>query len=123
MQIPDKLIQTGVALNDRFFDLKGLAVYSCMGVSSLRYHIKENGLPCYSVRGERGQVSKILVKLSEFDRWMERWRDGGIDINQIVDDVLQDLQSDKQSVSHRPQNGSRTRTVRKQSQLGAVEAH
>lgn len=104
MQLPDGLIKTGIALEDRFFDLKGLSIYSSFGVSSLRYHIRENGLPHYSVRGEGGQVSKILVKLSEFDQWMSRWKDRGIDIDQIVAGVMQDLKSDSQSEGQRLQS-------------------
>lgn len=102
MQIPDSLIKTGIALEDRFFDLKGLSVYSSFGVSSLRYHIRANGLPHYLVRGEGGQVSKVLVKRSEFDRWMERWREG-INIEAIADEIIQSLKSDGQSGGHRRQ--------------------
>jgi hypothetical protein len=95
MQLPDQLIRTGIALEDRFFDLKGLSLYSSMGVSSLRHHIRENGLPHYAVRGEKGQASKILVKRSEFDKWMaHKWRD---DINRIADEVLRELKTDRQS--------------------------
>jgi len=100
MQLPDTLIKTGIALDDRFFDPKGLSVYSSLGLSSLRYHIKANGLPCYSVRNNKGQVTKVLVKRSEFDAWMTRkWK---LDIEEIANQVLRDFQSDGQSDSHRP---------------------
>lgn len=111
MQIPERLIKTGIALEDRFFDLRGLSVYSSFGVSSLRYHIRANGLPHYSVRGEAGQVSKVLVKKSEFDKWMDRWRDE-LNINAIADEVIRELKSDGQSEGHRLRTKSRSRTKR-----------
>jgi hypothetical protein len=89
MQIPDSIIKTGVLFEDQFFDLKGLSVYSSLGLSSLRYHIREDGLPCYFIRNHKGVVTKTLVKRSEFDRWMtERWRDN---LNSIVDDVMKKM--------------------------------
>jgi hypothetical protein len=95
MQLPDGLIKTGIALEDKFFDLKGLSVYSSLGLSSLRYHIRENGLPHYSVRNDKGQVTKLLVKRSEFDKWMaHKWRD---DIDRIADEVLREFKTDRQS--------------------------
>nr|BDD47294.1 hypothetical protein 13 [Desulfobacteraceae bacterium] len=86
MLIPDEIGRTGIALEDQFFDLKGLAAYSSMGVSSLRYHIREHGLPTYCIRNEKGQVTKTLVKRSEFDSWMKRrWQQ---DIESVADEVL-----------------------------------
>jgi hypothetical protein len=89
VQIPDSIIKAGITLEDQFFDLKGLSVYSSLGISSLRYHIRENALPCYSIRNDKGQVTKTLIKRSEFDRWMQKsWRD---DLNNIVDDVMKEF--------------------------------
>ena len=83
--IPDK-IATAVALVDEYFDLKGLARYSSMSVSSLRHHIRENGLPVYCIRNQERRVTKLLVKRSEFDRWMQqRWR---ADLDEIVNSVM-----------------------------------
>jgi len=87
VQLPDKIVR--IALKDQFFDLKGLSVYSSLGISSLRYHIKENGLPVFSIRNDKGLVTKVLVKRSEFDKWMQqKWRDN---INSIVDEVMQEV--------------------------------
>jgi len=89
MQLPDSIVKTGIALKDQFFDLKGLSVYSSLGLSSLRYHIRENGLPCYCIRNDAGKITKMLIKRSEFDAWMRhRWRDN---LNSIVDEVLLEL--------------------------------
>ncbi len=111
MQLPDGIIKTGIALADRFFDLKGLSVYSSLGVSSLRHHIKNNGLPCYSVRNDRGQVTKVLVKRSEFDAWMaRRWK---LNIEELADEIIQGFKLDSQSKGHRPQGLSHKRKAGK----------
>lgn len=88
MQLPNEHIE--IAFKDQYFDLKGLSVYSSLGVSSLRTHIKENGLPCYPVKNDQGKVTKILVKRSEFDLWMDRWKQ---DIRDIVDEVMESLKT------------------------------
>lgn len=89
MQIPNEIARSGIALEDQFFDLRGLATYSSLGISSLRYHIKEHGLPVYQIRNEKGQVTKTLVKRSEFDAWMERrWRQN---IEGIADEMIAGL--------------------------------
>jgi len=74
MQIPDNLIRTGISLTDRFFDLPGLSAYSGQSVSSLRYHIKENGLPAYSIPGKSNRNGKLLIKQSEYDKWLQHYK-------------------------------------------------
>ena len=74
MQIPNSLIKAGRALDDRYFDLPGLAIYSGLSVSSLRYHIKENGLPAYSIPGKNDHSGKLLVKQSEYDKWLKSYK-------------------------------------------------
>ena len=53
-----------------FLDLRGLAAYSSLGVSTLRGYMKarRRPLPHYRMRG------KVMVKRDEFDRWMLQWR-------------------------------------------------
>ena len=88
MLIPNKIAKT-IAFEDQFFDLKGLSAYSSLGISSLRHHIRENALPVYCIRNGKGQVTKTLIKRSEFDRWMQlRWR---ADLDAIADEVLAEL--------------------------------
>jgi hypothetical protein len=92
LQIPNSIARKAIILEDQFFDLNGLAAYSSLGKSSLRYHIRENGLPCYSIRNDDGKVSKLLIKRSEFDRWMQqRWRD---DLDDIANEVLREYRND-----------------------------
>ena len=69
-----------------WLDLKTLAKYSCRSVESLRATLSHPTAPLeyfQEVQGEflsrkRGQRpasgSKIYVKRSDFDTWMERWR-------------------------------------------------
>jgi hypothetical protein len=97
MEIPDEIAE--IALKDQYFDLKGLSKYSSLGVTLLRYHIKVNGLPKFNVRNAKGKVGKVLVKRSEFDKWMERrWRQ---DLDAIADEVVESVKSDTQTEGQR----------------------
>ncbi len=73
MIIPDDI--AALALNEQYFDLRGLSVYSSMGISTLRYHIRENDLPAFKIPGKKDRTGKVLVKRSEFDGWIERFRE------------------------------------------------
>jgi hypothetical protein len=89
VQIPNEIIEE-IAVNDKFFDLAGLKVYSSLGLSTLRSFIKKNGLPHYAIKNNKGAVTKILVKKSEFDYWMvQQFK---TDINAIADEVIRQLQ-------------------------------
>ncbi len=88
MQLPTE-IKTEIAVNDKFFDLRGLVEYSSLGLSTLRSLIKNNGLPHYAIRNEKGAISKILVKKSEFDSHMTK--NFKMNIDAIADEVLRDL--------------------------------
>ncbi len=71
---------------DRLLDLKGLSEHSSLGVPTLRDYLRSGGLPYFKLRG------KILVRLSEFDQWLESFRvDTKQKLNNLVDDVLTDL--------------------------------
>jgi hypothetical protein len=86
-------VETGFALKDEFFDLRGLCAYSKLGLSTLRGFIRDHGLPAYSIRNDKGVVTKILVKRSEFDIWMlKTWQQ---DLEALVDDVMDSLRGDQ----------------------------
>jgi hypothetical protein len=71
---------------DRLLDLKGLSEHSSLGVPTLRDYLRSGGLPYFKLKG------KILVRLSEFDQWLESFRvDTKQELNNLVDDVLTDL--------------------------------
>ena len=86
MLIPDDIAESEVTLKDRMFDLKGLSVYSTLGVSTLREHIRKDSLPCFKIGG------KILIKLSEFNQWLEHYRlHKDRDISDLVDSVVKGI--------------------------------
>jgi len=71
---------------DRLLDLKGLSEHSSLGVPTLRDYLRSGGLPHYKLKG------KILVRLAEFNNWLESYRvDTKPKLNNLVDDVLADL--------------------------------
>ena len=83
MIIPDEIAEP-IAFNDQYFDLRGLSAYSAIAVGTIRDHIKARGLPHFKLAG------KILVKRSEFDTWVEKFRLTK-NLNHIVDDVMDSL--------------------------------
>jgi len=86
MILPDNITGITVTLQDGYFDLKGLAAYSTLAVPTLRDHIRSGKLPCFKVKG------KILIKKSEFDKWIEDYRmDKKRDLNAIVNDVVKSI--------------------------------
>ncbi len=86
MILPDSIAEITVNLQEGYFDLKGLAVYSTLGVSTLRDYIRTDKLPAFKIKG------KVLVKKSEFDMWLEDYRmKKKRDINQIADDVVKSI--------------------------------
>lgn len=86
MILPDDITETTIILKDQYMDLKGLAVYSDLAVSTLRDHIRSGKLPCFKVKG------KVLVKRSEFDIWMEGHRlNKKGDLNRIVNEAIKSI--------------------------------
>jgi hypothetical protein len=73
--------------SDKYLDLKALAEYSSISVSALRGYINDSSDPIPSFILKR----KILIKKSEFDRWMDRHRTDTGKIDRIVDEVLHDF--------------------------------
>jgi len=84
--LPDNIAETGITLRDQYFDLRGLSVYSALGVSTLRDYIRAGKLPAFKVKG------KVLIRKSEFDRWMEAQRiNKKADIAKIANEALNSL--------------------------------
>ena len=82
MILPDTIAETTtITLKDQFLDLKGLSMYSALGVSTLREYIRRGKLPAFKLKG------KILIKRSEFDRYMEDYR---ININKDIDRIARE---------------------------------
>ena len=95
MRLPDDLILKEAVLKDQYFDLQGLSEYSSIGVTTLRDYIRVDGLPCFRVKG------KILVRKSEFDKWMENFRmNGNMSIEKIADEVIGSLSRRSEGIKH-----------------------
>jgi len=74
---------------DPFLSLRTLASYSCVSVRKLREYLHDpvHPLPHYRVG------SKIVVRRSEFDRWMQQFRRRGeADVERVVSEVLRDIE-------------------------------
>lgn len=89
-QVPGLLAERVVVSTplDPFLPLKALAAYSGLSVRILRAYLgdPERPLPCYRVGG------KILVRRSEFDSWIARYRQvGRQDVDRLVADALKGL--------------------------------
>jgi len=67
---------------DRLLDLRGLSEYSSLGVPTLRDYLRSGGLPHFRLKG------KILVRVSEFDGWLESFR---VDAKQKLDGLVNDV--------------------------------
>jgi hypothetical protein len=71
---------------DKYFDLRGLAEYSSLAVPTLRDYLRGlDPIPHYKLKG------KVLVKQSEFDRWLENFRVDASKLEKVVVDVLNSL--------------------------------
>jgi hypothetical protein len=60
------------ALDDRYFDLPGLAAYSGLSVRTLRRHMADptHPLPTHHVRTAGKDRGKVLVRKAAFDAWV-----------------------------------------------------
>jgi len=77
------------ALQSEWLDLRRLVRYACVSERTLRMWIRRpnNPLPAKQV----GQ-GKILVKRTEFDRWLQAQPvESAINLNEIVDDVMKEI--------------------------------
>jgi excisionase family DNA binding protein len=73
---------------DPYLSLRALSDYSGLSVRTLRAYLDDprNPLPCYRPGG------KVLVRRSEFDEWIARFRRRGrSDLDEIVTDALRGL--------------------------------
>ena len=59
-----------------------------MGVSTLRDYMRVGGLPHFKLKG------KILIKRSEFDQWIEKFRTNNKEnINKIVSEIMESMKN------------------------------
>ncbi|HET8579921.1 MAG TPA: helix-turn-helix domain-containing protein [Nitrospiraceae bacterium] len=72
---------------DPYLSLKALSAHSGLSVRTLRKALTEtvHPLPHYRLSG------KILVRRSEFDRWMAQFRQEGAELDQIVSQIAKEV--------------------------------
>lgn len=82
--IDNILVQTDL---DPYLSLKALSAYSGLSVRTLRKALRDpiHPLSHYRVGG------KILVRRSEFDRWVGQFRQEGADLDQIVSEIAKEV--------------------------------
>lgn len=76
---------------DPYLSLKALSGYSGLSLRTLRDRLKDptHPLPCYQIGGPG---SKIVVRRSEYDAWVARYRRvGDPDLDRVVADVVRDI--------------------------------
>ncbi len=69
---------------EQYLDLKGLSEYSSIPVRTLREYLSDVDNPIPAFRLQR----KILVRVGEFDRWMEGYRLDNTKLDRMVDELL-----------------------------------
>ena len=75
---------------DTYLSLRALAIYSGLSVRTLRKALADSVHPLPHYRPGGG---KVLVRRSEFDRWMSRCRREGQDLDRMVSEALGGLKS------------------------------
>ena len=79
-------------LDDEYLSIKDLSAYSKLGDSTIRYHIRNSGLPCFQIPGKKEKAGKILIRREEFDQWMEQYRINiSIDLEAIANEMVESL--------------------------------
>ena len=75
-----------------YLSLKGLSAYSGMSVRRLRDACTDpvHSLPHFRVGG-----GKILVRRSEFDVWMSKFRREAPDLDTLASDILKEMVRDE----------------------------
>ena len=73
--------------DDRYMDVKALSVYCGLSVRTLWDYLgdPDNSIPHFRMR------RKVLVRRSEFDRWMENYRSDGNKLDVLVGELIRDL--------------------------------
>lgn len=89
---------------DAWLTLRALAIYSGLSTRTLRAFLTDADHPLPHIRltrrvvdtktgKERGASGRILVRASEFDKWVEAFRvESGLDVDRLVDEVVADLE-------------------------------
>lgn len=76
-------------ITKEYMNLNSLSAYSDLGKGTLRDYIRSGSLPAYKIKG------LILVKKTEFDRWISGFLYQKEAIESIADEALKSLKSER----------------------------
>jgi hypothetical protein len=76
---------------DKYFDIRGLSEYSSLSVRTLRDYLNDpdDPIPFYCIK------RKILIKKSEFDNWIKKYRTNNGKYGHIVEEILDGFEADQ----------------------------
>lgn len=80
-----RVLKANSHIEPAYMGLKDLSAWSGIGLTKLRGHINSGDLPAYRIKG-----GTYLVKLEEFNQWMEQHR-YQLDLTKLVDDVMEGM--------------------------------
>jgi hypothetical protein len=80
-----RVLKTKTQIEPGYMGLRDLSAWSGIGLTKLREHIKCGDLPAFRIKG-----GSLLVKLDEFNQWMEQHRYQP-DLNRLVDEVMEGI--------------------------------
>ncbi len=89
----------GTRVEDCYMSLKALSTYSGLSQRKIKALLHDPHHPIPHFKLGEGQNAKILVRRSEFDRWVEGYRVASLrprpplNIDVIVEEVMADLKS------------------------------
>ena len=83
------MVENTAAQTDRdgYMDLKALSQYSSLSVRTLRQYLKDPVHPLPSFR----PGGKVLVRRSEFDQWLARFRRDRSDVDRLVSEITKEV--------------------------------
>lgn len=80
-----RVLKAKTQIEPGYMGLRDLSIWSGIGLTKLREHIKNGDLPAYRIKG-----GSFLVKLEEFNQWLEQYRYQP-DLIRVVDEVMEDF--------------------------------
>ena len=75
-------------LKPKYYTVEQLAKYSNLSVPTIRRYMRYEKLPYFKVN------RRILIKIDEFDHWMEQRRQNQAEQQAISDQIVQELMYD-----------------------------
>ncbi len=76
---------------DPYLSLKALSAYAGLSIRTLRMALTD---PVHPLPHYRPGGGKVLVRRSEFDKWMIRFRQKGPDLDGLVSEIVKEVAQD-----------------------------